>query len=219
MSEQETGEYVEAAAQPAQQTEATEAVSATQEEMVPISVVQAERKQRQELQENMRMLQDHLELLKANNKQPKKDEFSDLREDDVLTVGEAKKYISNLQNNYEMSIEELRMQQRHPDYSEVVTKYLPDVLKEDPELQDDIKRAKNPYKLAYKLAKQSDRYREQQKTQQKNEKAERILKNSERSGNLSSVGGTAPINSSKPWKDMTDAEFKQHVSRNMGYVG
>lgn len=217
MTEQDTGEQVEAAAQPSQD-ENIQAAEATSEEMVPVSALQAERKQRQEMQNNLRMLQDHLELLKANQK-PKQEEMSGLQEDDVLTVGEAKKYISSLQNNYEMSIEELRMQQRHADYNEVVSNYLPDVLKEDPELQEDIKRAKNPYKLAYKLAKQSDRYRQESLKQNKSEKAERILKNSERSGSLSSVGSTTPANTSKPWKEMTDAEFQKHVSRNLGYAG
>ncbi len=129
-----------------------------QEESVPLSALQAERKQRQELQQNLKIMQDHLELMKAN--QPKKSEeetFGNLQDDDVLTVGEAKKQLNKLQNDHRLSIEELKMQQTYSDYQEIVRNYLPDILKEDPELRVEIEHAKNPYRLAYSLAKRSAR--------------------------------------------------------------
>lgn len=166
MEDQEyTGvQHVEAAAQPANEESITQ-VSERSEDHVPLSALQAERKQRQELQENLRMLQDHLELMRANQSSSKKedDQLSSLQDDDVLTVGEAKKYLNSLQQNYQMSIEELKMQQSYPDYADVVKNYLPDVIKENPDLKDDIQRAKNPYKLAYFLAKKSDQYKTENK--------------------------------------------------------
>lgn len=214
----DTGEeHVEAAAQPDSEV-SHEIQEQAEEEKVPLTALQAERRQRQELQENMKMLQDHLALMKANqNPEPKKDEFSGLADDDVLTVGEAKKYMDSVQKDYRMSLEEMKMQQAYPDYAETVRKYLPDVLKENPDLRDDIQHAKNPYKLAYFLAKKSDQYKTDNKEQKKNETAERILKNSNRSGSLSSVGQTAPTNSRKVWSQMTDKEFMEHVNRHMGY--
>lgn len=212
-------EHVEAAAQPANEDSTTQAVE-REEERVPLSALQAERRQRQELQQNLKMMQDHLELLRANqtsSSKPQDDQFSDLQDDDVLTVKEAKKFMESLQHNYQMSIEELKMQQSYPDYAEIVRNYLPEVLKENPELRDDIQRAKNPYKLAYFLAKKSDQYKSDNKQVQKSEKAERILKNSNRAGNLSSVGQTAPQNSTKSWGQMSDSEFLKHVNRHLGY--
>ncbi len=165
MEDQEyTGEqeHVEAAAQPANDHDTGQAV-AQDEERVPLSALQAERRQRQELQQNMKMLQDHLELIRANQqgstKKKQEDQFSELQDDDVLTVKEAKKFMESIQQNYQTSIEELKMQQAYPDYAETVQQYLPDVLKENPDLRDDIQRAKNPYKLAYFLAKKSDQYK------------------------------------------------------------
>ena len=223
MEDQEyTGEqeHVEAAAQPANDHDTATAVT-QDEERVPLSALQAERRQRQELQQNMKMMQDHLELLRANQmnapQRKKEDQFSDLQDEDVLTVKEAKKFMESVQKNYQMSIEELKMQQAYPDYAETVRQYLPDVLKENPELQGDIQRASNPYKLAYFLAKKSDQYKSDNKQVKKNETAARILKNSNRAGNLSAVGQTTPQNSSKAWNQMSDQEFLKHVNRHMGY--
>lgn len=213
---QDSGEeHVEAAVQ--QDVDNSTSVN-QEEEKVPLSALQAERKQRQELQNNLKMMQDHLELLKQNKdvEQQQESSFSNLQDDDVLTVGEAKKYISNIQNDYKQSIEELRMQQFYPDYSETIRNYLPDVIKDNPELKDDIQRAKNPYKLAYFLAKKSDRYLSDKKQINKNQQAERILKNSSQSGNLSSVGQTSTKSAAKPWSQMSDKEFMAYANRHLG---
>lgn len=213
-------EQVEAAAQSTNDENYSQAeTQQAEEEKVPLSALQAERKQRQELQQNMKMLQEHLEVLRANRPQetPKEDQFSNLQDDDVLTVGEAKKFLGSLEKNYQMSIEELKMQQRNPDYSEIVSKYLPEVIAENPDLRDEIQRAKNPYKLAYYLAKKSDKYQTDNTKKTKNETAERILKNSSRPGSLASVGQSSTKSTSKGWKQMTDQEFLKHVNSHLGF--
>lgn len=218
--ENNSGEVaVEAAAQSTTDESYEQADVQTQEEKVPLSALQAERKQRQELQQNMKLMQEHLEVLRANSAQekPKQDEFSNLQDDDVLTVGEAKKFLGSMEKNYQMSIEELKMQQTNPDYSETIREYLPDVLAENPDLKSEIQRANNPYKLAYFLAKKSDKYKEEHSKKQKSETAERIIKNSNRPGNLSAVGQNAPANMAKNWASMSDDEFMKHVNKNLGY--
>lgn len=217
MTEENPGEVSEAAAQTATVDSNPEQMSAPAEEHVPLSALQAERKQRQELQQNLRMMQDHMELLKANQQQRKVDQTPTLNDDDVLTYGEAKKYLDSIQQGYKQSVEELRMQQAHPDYADIVKNYLPDVLQQNPELREDLQAARNPYKLAYLLAKKSDRYLAEQQQLKKSDKATRILENSQKPGSLSSIGSTAPVTSHKNWKSMSDAEFKQHVTRNLGY--
>lgn len=206
-------EEVEVAAQPAND----EVIQEDVEEKVPLSALQAERKQRQELQQNMRMLQDHLELLRANSQGSRQEPASTLQDDDVLTVGEAKKYMQAIQNEYKMSVEELKMHQSNPDYGDVVRKYLPAVLEENPELREDILNAKNPYKLGYYLAKNSEQYKSEQRKAKKSEKAERILKNAEQSGSLASVGQTSTSQSNKAWSQMSDEEFMRNVNKNRGY--
>ena len=72
------------------------------------------------------------------------------------------------------------------------------------------------YELAYFLAKNSDNYRKENKRSKKSADAQRIVENSQRAGTLSSMGATSPISQAKRYKDMSDAEFKQEVNKNLG---
>ena len=184
---------------------------------VPLDALQAERAQRQNLQEELRVLKDHIALMQAQQQKPQhKDELESLSDDDVLTVGEAKKFLSKINQETKMSLEELRMTQKNPDYEHVISKYLPEVLKENPKLRNTLQ-ATQDYELAYYLAKNSDAYKASNKQEKRNSDAERIIKNSQQAGSLSSVGGTSPVNTARRYKDMSDAEFRKLVSRNMGY--
>lgn len=193
---------------------------AVQEQSVPLAALQQERAQRQGLQEELRMIKDHLALLQANQARPQepvKDEFEGLSDGDVMTVGEFKKIAAKFNQQFQMSVEELRMTQKYPDYQEVVTKYLPEVLKTNPGLHRTLQQTQD-YELAYYLAKNSDTYKGQSKTAQRNADAERMVKNSQQSGSLSSVGGTSPMNTAKRYKDMSDEEFMKEANKNRGYI-
>ena len=198
-----------------QSTELNEA----QDRQVPLDALKAERAERQRLQEELSMMRDNMKMLMAQQNQPKPtkaDEFDGLTDDDVLTVGELKKALSNRESQYKMSIEELRMSQKHPDYQEVVTKYLPDVLKQNPSLLHSLQQT-NDYELAYHLAKNSDAYKQSQQTVKRNADAERIVQNANQSGSLSSVGQTSPISQAKRYRDMSNDEFMRAVHKNLGY--
>lgn len=190
------------------------------DQMVPLAALQSERAQRQAKEQEAQMLRDHMALLQANQvqQQPKRhDEFDGLTESDVLTVGDYKKSISNLVRQYQLSIEELRMSQKYPDYQEVITKYLPEVLKTNPRLQDTIRETQD-YELAYYLAKNSDFYKTENRKKKINADAERIVQNSSKAGTLSSMGSTSPISQVRRYKDMSDADFMKEVNRNLGYA-
>lgn len=213
---------VEAAAQP--QVETSEAQheqgseqSGSQDQHVPLSALQSERAQRQQVQEELRMIKDHLALLQANQPQKSKpeDEFEGLDDADVMTVGEFKKMTSKLTNQFSMSIEELKMVQKYPDYQEVISKYLPEVIKNNPGLKNTLQKTQD-YELAYYLAKNSDTFRSENKRSKKNADAQRIVENSQKAGNLSSMGSTSPISQAKRYKDMSDVEFRTLVSKNLG---
>lgn len=187
-----------------------------QEQLVPLSALQAERQQRQQLQESMKLMQDHVALLQAN-KTPTEPQDT-LKDDDVLTVGDAKKFLAQTQQKTEAQLEELRMQQTFTDYADVIRTYLPEALKEDPELRDDIQRAANPYRLAYKFAKKSEAYQKAQREKITSPDALKAITNSQKTGNLSSVGTVAPAAPVGSYKTMSDAEFMKHVQKNMGYL-
>lgn len=217
---EETGENVEAAALPDNQSQAEQTTE--QEQMVPVSALQAERRERQQLQEQQKLLQDHLQLLQANMEKSsstkKEDEFEGLTDNDVLTVGEAKKFMNQYSQQQSLQIEELKMVQSHPDYNEVVRKYLPEVLKNEPETKDLIQRASNPYKAAYFLAKRSDAYLKDQGEKSRSPEAQKAESNLSQAGSLSQVGSGVSSMPGQTYKAMSDDDFRKLVNKNLGYA-
>ena len=217
---QDTGDQISEAAAPVVNDQLEHGSAEVQESrQVPLDALQAERAERQKLQDEMRMMKDHLSIMQSAQQRPQeqsKDELDGLSDDDVLTVGEAKKFISKMNNQYQMSIQELKMTQKNPDYQQIVTKYLPEVLKQNPSLRDTLSKSQD-YELAYHLAKNSDSYKADNKRSKKNADAERIVQNANRAGSLSSVGQTSPISEAKQYKNMSDEDFKKHAQKNLGY--
>jgi len=203
------GDFVEAAAPE---------VSNPQENVVPVHVVQSLRNENQNLKENFKLVSEHLELLKANQMQKAapQDNFTSLSDHDVLTVGDAKKVLGQIERKRQMEMEELKMSQTFPDYNDVIRNYLPKILSEDPELRAEIENARNPYKMAYKLAKQSTQYVDEQRCKKKSDDAERIIANSQKTGSLSAVGSPSPITKASFYKSMSDDEFRKVMNKNAG---
>jgi len=198
---------------PQEQPESTEA---QQEQSVPLSALQSERTKRQSMEDELRMIKEHLALSQVQQSQPTpKDDFDGLDDGDVMTVGEFKKLSGNMASKFSMTIEELKMAQKHPDYQEVITRYLPDILKKNPGLQNTLKKSQD-YELAYYLAKNSDVYRSDNKQSKKSADAQRIVANSQKAGSLSSLGSTSAISQAKRYKDMSDSDFMMEVNKNLG---
>lgn len=211
-----TGVIAEAAVQ--SDTVQQQSMQQSEEQQVPLSALQAERRERQQLQENMKLMQDHMSLLQANNqKKEEKSEFNGMSDNDVLTVGEAKKFMQSFTRQQELAVEELRMSQSNKDYDEVVRKYLPEVLKTDPDLKDVIMSAPNPYKVAYHLAKRSDSYLKDKSTESRSPEAKQASHNLNRPGNLSSVGSTSASSQASGYKNMSEKDFKALAAKNRGF--
>lgn len=212
---QDSGETMEAAAPLDAAVE--EAQQQEQPQHVPLDALQAERAQRQRLEEQMRLMQENLELMKYQQQQPvQKQQEQDYSDDDVPTWGEVRRTINKEKQELQMTLQELRMTQKYPDYQDVITNYLPEVLKTNPSLRNTLQQSQD-YELAYYLAKNSDAYKGKAKQVKKNADAERIVKNAQQAGSLSSVGQTSPISQAKRYKEMSDAEFSKLVNRNMGH--
>jgi hypothetical protein len=215
----DTGESVAVAAEPEAFAQDQSQAEQTPD-MVPVTALQAERRERQTLQEQNKLLQDHMSLMQANQQTqaaPKRDEMDSMDDDDVLTVGEAKKYLGKIQQNYQTSVEELRVQQKYTDYNEVVTKYLPEVVQKNPALSNTLKTDPNRYELAYYLAKNSDSYRGATAEVKKSTEAQRIIDNGQRAGSLSAVGSTSPQSQVSNFKNMTDSDFMKLHKKNLGH--
>lgn len=218
MSEENvSGEQLEAAA-PAEVNE-QEAKAAEESKVVPLDALEAERAQRQKLADELQMMRDHLALMKSQQEKstPKpKSEFDGLDDTDVLTVGEFKKALQSKDQQYQASLKEIQTMQKNPDYQEVVTKYLPEVLKSNPELRRSLETTQD-YQLAYHLAKNSEQYRkDHEQPVQKSKEAQKIIENASKAGSLSSAGAGTPISEAMRYKDMSDEDFQKVVARNMG---
>ena len=219
-----TGEYNLEAAAPVVSTEdqtQTEHTEGNTGQSVPLSALQSERESRQQLQDELKMIKDHLALMESNryreSKPPPKDEMEGMDDGDVLTLGDFKKLVSKREQQYQMSIEEIKMSQKYPDYQQVLHQYLPEVLKTNPALRRSLEN--NPdYELAYHLAKNSDGYKSATKKEKKNLDAQRIVANSGQAGSLSSMGASTPVSQAKRYKDMNDKDFRQLMNQNLGVV-
>lgn len=189
-----------------------------EEQNVPLSALKSERAQRQQMQEELQVMKDNLRLMQSQQQSqtPKKDEWDGLSDDDVMTVGEYKKFIEKERNQMKVALTEVQMTQKYPDYREVVTKYLPDVIKSNPRLRDTLEQTQD-YELAYYLARNSDTYKEQNKKAKKNADAQRLVKNASKPGNLSSMGQNTPVSAVKSYKNMSDSDFMKQVNQNLGY--
>lgn len=185
---------------------------------VPLEALEAERAQRQQLQDEMRVIKENLMLMQSQqqHKQQKPQVLDGLQDDDILTVGEAKKYLNDLNSKYEVSLEEIKIAQKYPDYEETIKNYLPNVIKNNPRLRKTLEQTQD-YELAYYLARNSDEYRQKHQKKEMHEDAKRILENSQKTGSLASVGQNSPISEAKRWRDMSDDEFARQVSKNLGY--
>lgn len=213
---QVSGDEVQEAAVPPETVEETQ--TSEQDRQVPLSALESERAKRQDLEEKYRMMTEHNALLQARQTvptPPTKDEWDGMDDSDVMTVGEFKKLSNKLASQFQMNLAEVKMTQKHPDYQEVITKYLPEVLKENPHLRTSLEKSQD-YELAYHLAKSSPNYSIQNKKAKRNADAERIVRNTQAAGSLSSMGASTPVMQAKGYKSMTDDEFRRLTEMNRG---
>lgn len=216
MSEEtHTGETVDAAGPVHEGNEQSQAHG-----QVPLDALQAERAERQRVQEELKVIKDNMALMMSQQRggqvpQQNQQEQA-MSKDDVLTYGELEQILSKKEQAYNSSLKEIQMMQRYPDYQEVITRYLPEVLKSNPSLHSTLSQTQD-YELAYYLASNSEGYKHKRQRTTQNADAERILQNSQKAGALSSVGRTSPVNTARRYKEMSDDEFRKVVNQNMGH--
>jgi len=198
-------------------------------QVVPLSALQSERAKRHEAEERNKryeeenkMMREHYALYSQQQKQQQQarvqDDFAGLDDNELVTVGEYKKHTARMADQFKMTLAEMQMAQKHPDYQQVITKYLPDVLKQNPRLRQTLESTQD-YELAYHLATNSEAYRsDKDMGANKSADAKRIVENAERAGSLSSMGTTAPVADAKRYKDMSDSEFRKLVNKNLGLI-
>lgn len=157
----------------------------------------------------------------ANQQQPRQPEpqpkgmFDGMKDDDVPNVGELKREWEQRETNYQARLEELQVQQMHPDYAEVIEKYALPLVKQKPHLAEGIQGARNKALFAYELGKMAQAMNQPVVQQQKSDTAQRIVDNSRKPGTLSQAGGQAALSKADYFASMSDQKFMEMASKNL----
>jgi len=173
--------------------------------------IKAERDQKE------RELQLQIEMLKANSQKPSQPEekyFRGMSGDDIPSVDDYRKEMNHLERSYQTRLQEMEFQLSHPDYAEVLNKYLTPLAKEKPTLVDAIKHHPNPHEYAYELAKMAQTMQSQPPVQPPmSNNAQRIVDNARKPGTLSQAGGQSALSKADYIASMSDSEFAKFASK------
>jgi len=177
------------------------APGADEEKQGMLAAVQAERKARQQAEQELENLKQQMQLLQfaqmrgamANPAQPgavpvqEPDPFADeaqnLSDEDLMTVGMAKKYVAKIQQQQrqqELQMQVQQFRQQHADFDELVgtidllgtfkpSPLLQEVLREHPYLVNDLAQLPSAPIVAYNLAKQKKLEKELQEMQKRSQ--------------------------------------------------
>jgi hypothetical protein len=166
----------------------------------------------EELKSNLSMVRDRLPRETA--KEP--NVFGDLTDEDIPTVGHMKKVLETREKQYRETIEEMQVATRYPDYQEVISSYLPKLLKEKPHLRGSIEYAPNKAMAAYELAAMYKASRQEGQSVKKSaDEAARIVKNAQKPASMSQAGGLGTMSQADYYSKLSDAEFAALVQKNL----
>lgn len=176
---------------------------------------------REVMRQQQREIQELKEQLVKNQPQEKLDELDSLASDDIVTVAQARKLAekvaerttSKLLKEKEVETMEDRASIKYPDYAEVVTKYIPKIIKDDPDLAETIRNSPNPYIAAYKIAKTSYLYNQDKNNSDKaNQTTQKILENSSKPQSVHSQGYQGALSDAKNFENNSlSSERKKEV--------
>ena len=170
----------------------------------------------------------NLDLLKAQSQQQHQPQvqqeskkFLDgLADNDVPNVAEIRKEFEHREALFQMKLEEIEIQQRHPDYAEVIEKYTAPLLKQKPHLAEGIYGARNKSLYAYELGKMAQGQQQQiaPSPQQPSINAQRIVANAQKPGNIGQTGGSSALSQADYYATMSDNDFMKMASKNLGEI-
>lgn len=194
----------------------------SQEQTVPVGVVQEIRNELKEMKQANQTLQDQVALYQANTGQRQQETPQNQPEgpadDDLMTHGEFKNLLNAEASKISGAIGEIRMMQENSDYTTIIKEHLPNVLKNSPALQQAIRTSSNPYVLAYSLGKTDPAYIKKVNEQNLNKggnasqqqaDAQKIIDNAQKPGSASLASGAGGgISGASLYENMTDDQIR-----------
>lgn len=183
-----------------------------------IDRIKAEREaERNEFRQN-------IDLLRANSQthSPQKEVkkvLDNLSDHDVPTAAEIRQAFEQRESQYLARLEELEVQQAHPDYAEVLEKYTAPLLKQKPHLAEGILGSRNKALYAYELGKMAQNMNATSATAtQTHATAQKIVENAKKPGNFAQVGGQSVLSKADYYATMSDTEFMKMAAKNLGEI-
>jgi hypothetical protein len=158
----------------------------------------------------LKALKAELETLRgqqASNRQQEKkanDLFEGRDGDDLLTVADLKKALTEKETAYQNEIAELKIRAKYPDFDQIINKHgssLEEIEK------DAILRSSNPYEAAYRMCQRMEKYEKADKAPRQHSDAVKATKNLQKPGSASAVGGAAALSEASRYESMSDAEI------------
>jgi len=179
-----------------------------------------------------RDFQQQIELLRANlaNKQsqppqPERKFLDGMNDNDVPNVAELRKEWEERESSYKARLEEMQVAQEHPDYAEVIEKFVLPLVKQKPHLAEGLRGANNKALFAYELGKMAQQMQERQTQQmpsnassKPNENAQKMVENAKKPRTLAQAGGQGALSQADHFATMSDQEFLKFASRNLDSI-
>lgn len=167
-----------------------------------------------------------LDMLRANlakqtPRQPEpapKQMFDGMKDEDVPNVAELRREWAERESNYQARLEELQVQQAHPDYAEVIEKYALPLVQQKPHLAEGLRGASNKALFAYELGMMAKQMQAPQVTQTRSENAQKMVDNARKPGTLSQAGGQSVLSKADYFATMSDKEFLAMAEKNLGEI-
>jgi hypothetical protein len=174
-----------------EQPEPSEAPEAPKERTVPLEALEAERKKRQELEAQNRVLQEFMVKSKAEEK---KAEEVDEDPGEFMTKAEFKKRLEKATATQKRELLEEAFCSAKPEAIELINRHLETIIKRKPWLAQTIETAQNRYARAYEIVQDYMPKEEPspvQKLKNPKDDAKRIVENSQKPGNPAAMAKPA----------------------------
>jgi len=177
-----------------------------------------EKTRQSEHQAYQSQLEDVQRSLRSQN-QPKEDRlFGDYDDEYVPSVGELRSVFQKQEAGMREQMEELQIMQKHPDYQDVLKDHFLPLVKDKPHLVQMVQNSTNKAQAAYELGRMAMGMQKSTPEMSGAEKAQRIVSNARKPGNVATVGGSSVINKADYYAQMSDSDFAKLAAKNLGEI-
>lgn len=181
---------------------------------------------RKKLDDNQAYFQKQIEELRSSLPQQSRPEpkekryFEGMEKDYVASVGEIESAFEKHERSIREQMDELSVMQKYPDYHDVLQNDFMSLVKDKPYLAQMIQSSPNKALAAYELGLMARNTRSQMNTQPVQtmtgaERAQKIVQNAQKPGNIANVGGSPVLSKADYYAQMSDSEFMKLARQNL----